>query len=89
MSRHSKIEKLGHIIRHNQSANAHTHTRSRKEEMDSEKFVADKPHAVCIPYLIQSHIKAMLKFSKLLHHKGFHITFVLKLKKERTVARAR
>ena len=57
--------------------------------MDSEKFVADKPYAVCIPCLIQSHIKAMLKFSKLLHHKGFHITFVLKLKKERTVARAR
>ncbi|KAK7853157.1 udp-glycosyltransferase 85c2 [Quercus suber] len=37
--------------------------------MDSEKFVADKPLAVCIPYPIQSHIKAMLKFSKLLHHK--------------------
>uniref|UniRef100_A0A803QIL0 Glycosyltransferase n=1 Tax=Cannabis sativa TaxID=3483 RepID=A0A803QIL0_CANSA len=35
-----------------------------------------KPHAVCIPYPSQSHIKAMLKFAKLLHSKGFYITFV-------------
>uniref|UniRef100_A0A803RAZ6 Glycosyltransferase n=1 Tax=Cannabis sativa TaxID=3483 RepID=A0A803RAZ6_CANSA len=35
-----------------------------------------KPHAVCIPYPSQSHIKAMLKFAKLLHNKGFYITFV-------------
>ncbi|CAI9109487.1 OLC1v1009312C1 [Oldenlandia corymbosa var. corymbosa] len=35
-----------------------------------------KPHAVCVPYPAQSHISAMLKFAKLLHHKGFHITFV-------------
>ncbi|XP_021807918.1 7-deoxyloganetin glucosyltransferase-like [Prunus avium] len=38
--------------------------------------VATKPHAVCIPLPSQSHIKAMLKFAKLLHHRGFHITFV-------------
>ncbi|KAK9984532.1 hypothetical protein SO802_034057 [Lithocarpus litseifolius] len=44
--------------------------------MDSKTLKADKPHAVCIPFPVQSHIKAMLKFSKLLHHKGFHITFV-------------
>ena len=44
--------------------------------MDSKTVVADKPHAVCVPLPVQSHIKAMLKFSKLLHHKGFHITFV-------------
>ncbi|XP_008229788.2 PREDICTED: 7-deoxyloganetin glucosyltransferase-like [Prunus mume] len=43
--------------------------------MDS-KEVATKPHAVCIPVPAQSHIKAMLKFAKLLHHRGFHITFV-------------
>ena len=41
--------------------------------MGSEKFVADKPHAICIPYPIQSHIKAMLKFSQLLQHKGFQL----------------
>ncbi|XP_048434273.1 7-deoxyloganetin glucosyltransferase-like [Pyrus x bretschneideri] len=43
--------------------------------MDSTA-VATKPHAVCIPIPTQSHIKAMLKFAKLLHHRGFHITFV-------------
>ncbi|CAL8138709.1 unnamed protein product [Prunus armeniaca] len=43
--------------------------------MDSTE-VATKPHAVCIPAPAQSHIKAMLKFAKLLHHRGFHITFV-------------
>ncbi|KAB2613398.1 UDP-glycosyltransferase 85A5-like [Pyrus ussuriensis x Pyrus communis] len=38
--------------------------------------VVTKPHAVCIPIPVQSHIKAMLKFAKLLHSRGFHITFV-------------
>ncbi|KAM7505332.1 hypothetical protein LguiB_004236 [Lonicera macranthoides] len=41
--------------------------------MDS---IATKPHAVCIPYPAQSHIKGMLKLAKLLHSKGIHITFV-------------
>ncbi|MED6194944.1 hypothetical protein PIB30_033357 [Stylosanthes scabra] len=36
----------------------------------------EKPHAVCIPYPSQGHITPMLKLAKLLHHKGFHITFV-------------
>eukprot|EP00258_Populus_trichocarpa_P027906 XP_024443925.1 7-deoxyloganetin glucosyltransferase [Populus trichocarpa] len=41
------------------------------------KILADhKPHAVCLPSPYQSHIKSMLKLAKLLHHKGFHITFV-------------
>ena len=44
--------------------------------MDSKIAEADKAHAVCIPFPMQSHIKAMLKFAKLLHFKGFHITFV-------------
>ncbi|TQE06643.1 hypothetical protein C1H46_007709 [Malus baccata] len=43
--------------------------------MDTEE-VPNKPHDVCIPVAAQSHIKAMLKFAKLLHHRGFHITFV-------------
>ncbi|KAF9610040.1 hypothetical protein IFM89_019768 [Coptis chinensis] len=38
--------------------------------------VAKKPHAVCIPYPFQGHITPMLKLAKLLHSKGFHITFV-------------
>ncbi|XP_023554303.1 7-deoxyloganetin glucosyltransferase-like isoform X2 [Cucurbita pepo subsp. pepo] len=36
----------------------------------------DKPHAVCIPYPSQGHINPMLRLAKLLHHRGFHITFV-------------
>ncbi|KAI7988682.1 7-deoxyloganetin glucosyltransferase [Camellia lanceoleosa] len=36
----------------------------------------NKPHAVCIPFPAQSHIKGILKLAKLLHHKGFYITFV-------------
>ncbi|MCD7465905.1 hypothetical protein HAX54_002119 [Datura stramonium] len=36
----------------------------------------NKPHAVCIPYPAQGHINPMLKLAKILHHKGFHITFV-------------
>ncbi|MED6142818.1 hypothetical protein PIB30_001017 [Stylosanthes scabra] len=36
----------------------------------------EKPHAVCIPYPSQGHVTPMLKLAKLLHHKGFHITFV-------------
>ncbi|TXG52767.1 hypothetical protein EZV62_021936 [Acer yangbiense] len=36
----------------------------------------EKPHVVCIPYPAQGHINPMLKLAKLLHNKGFHITFV-------------
>lgn len=36
----------------------------------------DRPHAVCIPYPAQGHINPMLRLAKLLHHKGFYITFV-------------
>ncbi|CAI0396346.1 unnamed protein product [Linum tenue] len=39
--------------------------------MDSKK-----PHALCIPFPAQSHIKATLMLAKLLHNRGFHITFV-------------
>ncbi|KAL4614830.1 hypothetical protein ACB092_07G081000 [Castanea dentata] len=35
-----------------------------------------KPHAICIPLPAQGHINPMLKLAKLLHSKGFHITFV-------------
>lgn len=36
----------------------------------------EKPHAVCIPFPAQGHINPMLKLAKLLHSRGFHITFV-------------
>nr|BCB59284.1 UDP-glycosyltransferase [Petunia x hybrida] len=35
-----------------------------------------KLHAVCIPFPAQGHINPMLKLAKLLHSKGFNITFV-------------
>lgn len=35
-----------------------------------------KPHAVCIPLPAQGHINPMLKLAKLLHSRGFHITFL-------------
>ncbi|CAI9089916.1 OLC1v1024568C1 [Oldenlandia corymbosa var. corymbosa] len=44
--------------------------------MGSNSLQNEKPHAVCIPYPAQGHINPMLKLAKILHHKGFHITFV-------------
>ncbi|KAJ4701356.1 Glycosyltransferase [Melia azedarach] len=38
--------------------------------------VMEKPHAVCVPFPAQGHVNPMLKVAKILHHKGFHITFV-------------
>ncbi|XVF01562.1 hypothetical protein REPUB_Repub04eG0099900 [Reevesia pubescens] len=38
--------------------------------------LADKHHAVCVPFPAQGHITPMLKLAKLLHYKGFYITFV-------------
>lgn len=36
-----------------------------------------RPHAVCVPFTGQGHVLPMLKLAKLLHYKGFHITFVI------------
>ncbi|VVA39337.1 Hypothetical predicted protein [Prunus dulcis] len=44
--------------------------------MSSSKEVANKPHVVCMPFPVQSHMKAMLQLAKLLHHRGVHVTFV-------------
>ncbi|KAF6149451.1 hypothetical protein GIB67_016989 [Kingdonia uniflora] len=38
--------------------------------------VANKPHAICIPFPFQGHITPFMYFAKLLHSRGFHITFV-------------
>ncbi|KAK9939554.1 hypothetical protein M0R45_016246 [Rubus argutus] len=35
-----------------------------------------KLHAVCVPYPSQGHINPMMQLAKLLHSRGFHITFV-------------
>lgn len=37
---------------------------------------ARKPHAVCVPYPSQGHVTPMMHLAKLLHSRGFHITFV-------------
>ncbi|MQM12585.1 hypothetical protein Taro_045502 [Colocasia esculenta] len=44
--------------------------------MSSIPMGTERPHAVCIPYPLQGHINGMMKLAKLLHSKGFHITFV-------------
>ncbi|XP_027090972.1 7-deoxyloganetin glucosyltransferase-like [Coffea arabica] len=44
--------------------------------MGSISLLEKEPHAVCIPFPAQGHINPMLELAKLLHHKGFHITFV-------------
>ncbi|XP_058778820.1 7-deoxyloganetin glucosyltransferase-like isoform X1 [Vicia villosa] len=38
--------------------------------------IKKKPHAVLTPFPSQGHISALLKLAKLLHLRGFHITFV-------------
>ncbi|KAJ8765536.1 hypothetical protein K2173_014658 [Erythroxylum novogranatense] len=35
-----------------------------------------RPHAVCVPYPAQGHVGPMMRLAKLLHWRGFHITFV-------------
>ncbi|PON90922.1 UDP-glucuronosyl/UDP-glucosyltransferase [Trema orientale] len=35
-----------------------------------------KPHAVCVPYPSQGHVSPMMELAKLLHSRGFHVTFV-------------
>ncbi|XP_078429667.1 7-deoxyloganetin glucosyltransferase-like [Wolffia australiana] len=44
--------------------------------MGSISAATEKPHAVCIPYPAQGHVNPMMKLAKLLHSRGFHITFV-------------
>ncbi|XP_059631336.1 7-deoxyloganetin glucosyltransferase-like [Cornus florida] len=41
-----------------------------------EQTEGSKPHAVCVPFPAQGHVNPMLKLAKILHYRGFHITFV-------------
>ncbi|WOG93892.1 hypothetical protein DCAR_0313180 [Daucus carota subsp. sativus] len=38
--------------------------------------MTQKPHAVLVPYPSQGHVTPMMRLAKLLHSRGFHITFV-------------
>ncbi|KAK4435517.1 7-deoxyloganetin glucosyltransferase [Sesamum alatum] len=44
--------------------------------MGSSPETCKKPHAVLVPFPTQGHLNPFLKLAKLLHHRGFHITFV-------------
>ncbi|MCD7449633.1 hypothetical protein HAX54_000863 [Datura stramonium] len=47
------------------------------EHKEMASFANSKrPHVVCVPFPAQGHISPMLKLAKLLHHKGFYVTFV-------------
>ncbi|KAE8666800.1 7-deoxyloganetin glucosyltransferase [Hibiscus syriacus] len=38
--------------------------------------LTDKPHVVCVPHPTQGHINPMMQLAMILHHRGFHVTFV-------------
>uniref|UniRef100_A0A0D9W3H2 Glycosyltransferase n=1 Tax=Leersia perrieri TaxID=77586 RepID=A0A0D9W3H2_9ORYZ len=44
--------------------------------MGSESAAVRQHHAVMIPYPAQGHVTPMMKLAKLLHARGFHVTFV-------------
>ncbi|VAH40434.1 unnamed protein product [Triticum turgidum subsp. durum] len=48
-----------------------------------------KPHAVCVPYPAQGHATPMMKLAKVLHSRGFHITFVYTEHNYRRLVRSR
>lgn len=41
-----------------------------------ESSAATKAHAVCLPFPAQGHLTPMMQLAKLLHSRGFHVTFV-------------
>ncbi|PRQ48636.1 putative 7-deoxyloganetin glucosyltransferase [Rosa chinensis] len=44
--------------------------------MGSTQLGAKKLHAVCVPFPAQGHVNPLMQLAKLLHSRGFHITFV-------------
>ncbi|CAN6278976.1 unnamed protein product [Urochloa humidicola] len=49
----------------------------------------EKPHAVCVPLTAQGHVTPMMKLAKILHHRGFHVTFVNSEYNRRRILRSR
>ncbi|XP_040376748.1 7-deoxyloganetin glucosyltransferase-like [Oryza brachyantha] len=47
------------------------------------------PHAVCLPFPAQGHITPMMKLAKVLHSRGFHVTFVSTEYNHRRLVRSR
>ncbi|CAL5017857.1 unnamed protein product [Urochloa decumbens] len=41
-----------------------------------EVTLLKQPHAVCLPFPAQGHVTPMLQLAKILHARGFHVTFV-------------
>ncbi|KAJ0501165.1 putative 7-deoxyloganetin glucosyltransferase [Helianthus annuus] len=56
--------------------NAHLHTQRLVFCQMGSLVEIEKPHAIFIPFPAQGHINPMMKLAKLLHLKGFHISFV-------------
>ncbi|KAK8367260.1 hypothetical protein V6Z11_A02G169500 [Gossypium hirsutum] len=48
-----------------------------------------KPHAVCLPFPSQGHINPLMQLARLLHSRGFHITFVNSEFNDRRLVRSR
>ncbi|KAM0878267.1 hypothetical protein ACQ4PT_034992 [Festuca glaucescens] len=46
------------------------------QDMGANTLADEKPHAVCVPFPAQGHITPMMKLARVLHSKGFHVTFV-------------
>ncbi|XP_047084331.1 7-deoxyloganetin glucosyltransferase-like [Lolium rigidum] len=49
----------------------------------------EKPHVVCVPLPAQGHVTPMMKLAKILHCKGFHVTFVNTEYNHRRLVRSR
>ncbi|KAF2292991.1 hypothetical protein GH714_034657 [Hevea brasiliensis] len=52
-------------------------------------IASPKPHAVLVPYPAQGHVSPLMQLGKLLHSRGFHITFVNTEHNHRRLIRSR
>ncbi|CAO2046322.1 unnamed protein product [Urochloa humidicola] len=54
-----------------------------------QALTVEKPHAVCLPFPAQGHITPLLKLAKILHGRGFDVTFVNTEYNHRRLVRSR
>uniref|UniRef100_A0ACD5U1Z3 Uncharacterized protein n=1 Tax=Avena sativa TaxID=4498 RepID=A0ACD5U1Z3_AVESA len=64
-------------------------TISAGDDMDANTPAGEKPHTVCVPLPAQGHVTPMMKLAKILHRKGFHVTFVNTEYNHRRLVRSR